>query len=397
MHGPCVRPKRSQRIFTEVFTERYLGISLCVVLALSSILGPRPAVSLDMERPHFREAAGGYAYQFPRDHGSHDDFRTEWWYYTGHLATEDGRKFGYELTFFRQAMDDAHVTANPSRWAIRHLYLAHAALSEHDRHRFRYAEKISRAGIGKAGSETGRLHVWIDRWSVEASPSDHGQHHLQAASGGFSFDLYVASEKAPVVHGEGGVSRKGTEPGQASHYYSMTRLQTTGTLTVDGHPQPVHGISWMDHEFGSGRLGSDQVGWDWFSVQLDDHSELMFYRLRRIDGTTDPVSSGTWVLPDGTSHALTVSDVKIDVLDYWTSPASGSRYPNRWRLSVPSRRLSLLLVPTMPNQELMTERSTQLTYWEGAVNVTGEVGERHMTGQGYVELTGYAKPLKTSR
>lgn len=397
MHGPCVRPKRSQRIFTEVFTERYLGISLCVVLALSSILGPRPAVSLDMERPHFREAAGGYAYQFPRDHGSHNDFRTEWWYYTGHLATEDGRKFGYELTFFRQAMDNAHVTTNPSRWAIRHLYLAHAALSEHDRHRFRYAEKISRAGIGKAGSETGRLHVWIDRWSVEASPSDHGQHHLQAASGGFSFDLYVASEKAPVVHGEGGVSRKGTEPGQASHYYSMTRLQTTGTLTVDGHPQPVHGISWMDHEFGSGRLGSDQVGWDWFSVQLDDHSELMFYRLRRIDGTTDPVSSGTWVLPDGTSHALTVSDVKIDVLDYWTSPASGSRYPNRWRLSVPSRRLSLLLVPTMPNQELMTERSTQLTYWEGAVNVTGEVGERHMTGQGYVELTGYAKPLKTSR
>jgi predicted secreted hydrolase len=177
----------------------------------------------------------------------------------------------------------------------------------------------------------------------------------------------------------------------------MTRLQTTGTLTVDGHPQPVHGISWMDHEFGSGRLGSDQVGWDWFSVQLDDHSELMFYRLRRNDGTADPVSSGTWVLPDGTSHALTLSDVKIDVLDYWTSPASGSRYPNRWRLSIPSRRLSLLLVPAMPNQELMTERSTQVTYWEGAVNVTGEAGERHMTGQGYVELTGYAKPFETSR
>ena len=393
MHGPCVRPERNQRIFT----KRYLGVSLYVILAFSWILSPLFAVSLETEQTHFREAVSGYAYQFPRDHGSHDDFRTEWWYYTGHLATEDGRDFGYELTFFRQAMDNLHVTTNPSRWAIRHLYLAHAALSESDRHQFRYAEKISRAGIGKAGSETGRLHVWIDRWSVEASPSDHRQHSLRATSGGFSFDLHVTSEKAAVVHGEGGISRKGTESGQASHYYSMTRLQTTGTLTIDGHLQTVHGISWMDHEFGSGRLGKDQVGWDWFSVQLDDQSELMFYLLRRIDGTTDPVSSGTWVLPDGTSHALTVSDVNIEVLDYWTSPASGTRYPNRWRLSVPSRRLSLLLVPTMPNQELMTDRSTQVTYWEGAVNVTGEVGERHMTGQGYVELTGYAKPFETSR
>ncbi|MEP6886743.1 MAG: lipocalin-like domain-containing protein [Nitrospirales bacterium] len=392
MHCPCVRPERSQRLFT----ERRFGIALCVVLAFSCILGALPAVSLDTEQTHFREAVSGYTYQFPRDHGSHDDFRTEWWYYTGHLATEDGREFGYELTFFRRAMDDVHITTHPSRWAIRHLYLAHAALSEQDRHRFRYAEKISRAGIGKAGSETGRLHVWIDRWSVEASP-DHHQHALRATTGGFSFDLHLASEKAPVVHGEGGISRKGTESGQASHYYSMTRLRTTGTLTVDGHLQTVHGISWMDHEFGSGRLGNGQVGWDWFSVQLDDHSELMFYLLRRIDGTADPVSSGTWVLPDGTSDPLTVSDVKIDVLDYWTSPASGTRYPNRWRLSVPSRRLSLLLVPPMPNQELMTERSTQVTYWEGAVNVTGEAGERHVTGQGYVELTGYAKPFETSR
>jgi predicted secreted hydrolase len=393
MPCPCVRAGGSPRIFA----DRCLGISLCVVLVFSCLLPPLSALSLETEHTPFREAVSGYVYQFPRDHGSHDDFRTEWWYYTGHLTMEDGREFGYELTFFRRAMDDAHVTTNPSRWAIRHLYLAHAALSEHDRHRFRYAEKISRAGIGKAGSETGRLHVWIDRWSVEVFPSDDRQHHLRATSGDFSFDLHVASEKAPVVHGEGGISRKGTESGQASHYYSLTRLRTTGTLTVDGHQQAVHGVSWMDHEFGSGRLGKDQVGWDWFSVQLDDQSELMFYLLRRNDGTADAVSSGTWVLPDGTSQALAVSDVKIEVLDYWTSPLSGSRYPNRWRLSVPSRRLSLLLVPTMPNQELMTERSTQVTYWEGAVNVTGEAGERLMTGQGYVELTGYAKPFATSR
>src|SRR5688500_711263 len=246
MFGPCVRMEQSQRLFT----ERRVRILLCVILASSWILGPIPAVSLGTEQSHFRDAVSGYAFEFPRDHGSHDEFRTEWWYYTGHLATEDGRNFGYELTFFRRAMDNAHVTTNPSRWAIRHLYLAHAALSEEDGHRFRYAEKISRAGIGKAGSETGRLHVWIDRWSVEASPSDHRQYHLHAASSGFSFDLDLASEKSPVIHGEEGISRKGTESGQASHYYSMTRLRTTGTLTVDGHLQTVHGFSWMDHEFG---------------------------------------------------------------------------------------------------------------------------------------------------
>jgi predicted secreted hydrolase len=352
---------------------------------------------LEAEQTHFREAVSGYAYQFPRDHGSHDDFRTEWWYYTGHLRTEDGREYGYELTFFRQAMDNARVTINPSRWTIRHLYLAHAALSEHDRHRFRYAEKISRAGIGKAGSETDRLHVWIDRWSVEASPADHRRHHLRAISGDFSFDLFLDSEKPPVIHGEGGISRKGTGPGQASHYYSMTRLQTTGTLTIEGHTETVHGISWMDHEFGSGHLGNDQVGWDWFSIQLDDKSELMFYLLRRNDGAVDRASSGTWVLPDGTSQTLTASDVTIEVLEYWTSTASGTRYPNRWRLSVPSRQLSLLMVPTQPNQELMTERSTQVTYWEGAVKVSGNIGERRMTGRGYVELTGYAKPFETGR
>jgi Predicted secreted hydrolase len=368
-----------------------------LILTIPCLLGLFPAAAFETEQPRFRQAVSGYQFQFPDDHGSHDTFRTEWWYYTGHLTTKDKREFGYELTFFRQALENSDVNNNPSRWAIRQLYLAHAALSEHDGHRFRYGEKISRAGIGKAGSDTGRLHVWIDRWSAEALTSDGDQHHLRAAAGDFSFDLLLAPDKAPVVHGEGGISRKGDEPGQASHYYSMTRLGTTGILTVDGHAETVHGISWMDHEFGSGRLGKDQVGWDWFSVQLDDKSELMFYLLRRTDGTADPVSSGTWVFPDRTSLALSLSDMHIDVLDYWTSPVSGTRYPNKWQLTIPSRHLSLLLLPKMPNQELMTERSTQVTYWEGAVKVTGQVEDRSITGQGYVELTGYAKPFEAHR
>jgi len=377
------------------FLWRYPG-STKLILTILCLLGLFPAAAFETEQPRFRQAVSGYQFQFPDDHGSHDTFRTEWWYYTGHLTTEDKREFGYELTFFRQALEHPDVNNNPSRWAIRQLYLAHAALSEHDGHRFRYGEKISRAGIGKAGSDTGRLHVWIDRWNAEVLSSD-GHHHLRAAAGDFSFDLSLDPDKAPVVHGEGGISRKGDEPGQASHYYSMTRLRTTGTLTINGHAETIHGISWMDHEFGSGRLGKNQVGWDWFSVQLDDKSELMFYLLRRTDGTADPVSSGTWVFPDGTSLALSLSDMHIDVLDHWTSPMSGTRYPSRWRLTIPSRHLSLLLLPKMPNQELMTERSTQVTYWEGAVKVTGQVGDQPVIGQGYVELTGYAKPFEAHR
>ncbi|MGH7228322.1 MAG: lipocalin-like domain-containing protein, partial [Nitrospiraceae bacterium] len=218
----------------------------------------------------FRLASPGYTYRFPHDHGSHDEFRTEWWYYTGHLSTDSGRRFGYQLTFFRRGLDQEQVRANPSRWAIRHLYLAHFALSDLDKRRFRYAEKASRAGLGKAGAEAGRLRVWIDRWLTEETSAQRDAHHLKASAEDFLIDLTLAPEKPPVVHGERGVSRKGDAPGQASHYYSLTRLGTTGALSIQGEPQAVTGLSWMDHEFGSADLAEDLVGWDWFSIQLDN-------------------------------------------------------------------------------------------------------------------------------
>ena len=370
------------------------AVFLC--FGLSVLFPPLLSASED-EGPRFRQAVSGYQFHFPSDHGSHDEFRTEWWYYTGHLIAEDGRTFGYELTFFRQATDNAHVHSNPSRWAIRHLYLAHAAISEHDSQRFRYAEKVSRAGIEKAGADADRLHVWIDRWSADSVASDGRRYHLRASSTDFSFELMLEAEKEPILHGDQGLSRKGAEPGQASHYYSMTRLTTTGTLMIDGHAQTVQGVSWMDHEFGSGNLGQDQVGWDWFSVQLDDSSELMFYLLRRADGSTDPVSSGTLVFKDGHTQALSSRDVGIEVSDHWTSPSSGARYPSGWQLTIPSRAISLQLIPKMPNQELITRRSTQVTYWEGAVKVLGRTGEKSVAGQGYVELTGYATPIQFNR
>ncbi|WP_447978049.1 lipocalin-like domain-containing protein [Candidatus Nitrospira bockiana] len=359
--------------------------------AILACLCTAPVWADDRAAVVFRQAESGYRFEFPRDHGSHDEFRTEWWYYTGHLTTEDGRRLGYELTFFRQGLEDARAHANPSRWAVRHLYLAHAAVSDLARTRFHYAEKVSRAGLGKAGAESGALHVWIDDWSLAAVRPDHREHHLKAIAETFAFDLVLTAQKDPVVHGESGISRKGRQPGQASHYYSFTRLATSGTLSLEGRTFRVHGTSWMDHEFGSGKLGDDQVGWDWFSMQFENGSELMLYRLRRSDGAADPASSGTFVRSDGTTHALSLSDVLITVIDYWTSPVSGARYPSGWRISIPSLALSVSVTPKMSAQELRTTRSTRVTYWEGAVSIRGQLHGQPLTGEGYVELTGYAE------
>lgn len=343
----------------------------------------------------YRDPVPGFVYEFPRDHGSHDAFRTEWWYYTGHVTAANGRRFGYQLTFFRQGVDRKPVSGPVSRWAIRDLYLAHFALSDLDESRFRYAEKISRAGLGKAGAEPGRLLVWIDRWKAEADGTDPHRHHLTAQAKDFSIDLIVAARKPPVTHGRDGISRKGPAPNQASHYYSLTSLETTGRLVIRGEPLQVTGQSWMDHEFGSADLGPDLAGWDWFSLQLEGATEMMAYRLRRADGGVDPASSGTLVLPDGRTQALSAGDLAITVLDHWTSPESGARYPSRWRLAVPSAELDLEIIPELPQQELMTGRSTQVTYWEGAARVTGRHGGRLARGQAYVELTGYARPFTT--
>lgn len=368
-----------------------LCISLFIVPPSSGLETGSQGVSADEE---YRPAMAGYLFRFPRDHGSHDEFRTEWWYYTGHLVAENGRRFGYQLTFFRRGINREPVRSNPSRWALRHLYLAHFALSDLDNGRFRFAEKISRGGLGKAGAETGRLRVWIDRWIAEFPSLQDDRHHLNASAEDFSIDLSLTPAKSPVIHGKGGISRKGSAPGQASHYYSFTRLATAGTLWVNGEHLTVTGTSWMDHEFGSGDLGQELVGWDWYSVQLENQTELMFYRLRRMDGTSDPASSGTVIFPDGRSQHLVASDLQVEVLDHWSSKGSRARYPSRWRIAVPSLDLTLALVPELSNQELITRRSTQVTYWEGAVQATGALRGVPAIGHGYVELTGYAKPLR---
>jgi predicted secreted hydrolase len=358
----------------------------------SSLLVVVPGFAADTSQ-EFRLATVGYQYAFPRDHGAHEEFRTEWWYYTGQVTAKDGRPFGYQLTFFRRGMPHDQVRTLPSQWAVTQLYLAHFAVSDLSKGRFHYAEKISRAGLGKAGAARDRLHVWIDRWNAESPTTAPGVQTLHATEGDLALQLTVSPEKPLVVHGTEGVSRKGATAGQASHYYSFTRLATTGTLSIGGQRFDVTGSSWMDHEFGSADLDKDLVGWDWFSLQLDDHRDLMLYRLRRADGSADPVSSGTIIDRDGLGHHLSIGDFTLEPTSYWTSQTSHARYPQRWQLTIPSEQLSLELVPLMAEQELSTTRSTQVTYWEGAIKTTGTAQGQPIHGQGYMELTGYAERI----
>jgi predicted secreted hydrolase len=361
-----------------------------LLLLSSSLLVVVPGLAADTAQ-EFLGATQGYQYSFPRDHGAHEEFRTEWWYYTGQLTAKDGRPFGYQLTFFRRGMPRHEVRTLPSQWAVTQLYLAHFAVSDLSKGRFHYAEKISRAGLGKAGAASDQLHVWIDQWSTESPSTAPATQTLRAADGALALQLTFSPEKPLVVHGTDGISRKGSAEGQASHYYSFTRLATTGTLSIGAERFDVTGNSWMDHEFGSADLGKDLVGWDWFSLQLDDQTELMLYRLRRTDGSADPVSSGTFIDRDGRGHHLSIGDFILEPISYWTSPTSQARYPQRWRLTVPSQQLSLDLVPLMAEQELSTTRSTQVTYWEGAIEATGTAHGQPIHGQGYMELTGYAE------
>jgi predicted secreted hydrolase len=342
----------------------------------------------------FQFATAGYRYNFPRDHGSHPTYRTEWWYYTGHLHSKIGRAFGFELTFFRRGVPPDEIKTLPSKWSVKDLYLAHFAVTDISGKRFHFSEKFSREGLGKAGADESRLRVWIDDWRAEASIELAASHTLAAHDETHALALTLQPAKPLVTHGAAGISRKGKEVGQASHYYSFTRLATSGKLTIDGESFDVTGTSWMDHEFGSAELGADQVGWDWFSIQLEDDTELMLYRMRRKDGSSDLASSGTAVSPDGRTRHLEVTDFQIESTGTWTSPESKATYPSRWRLKFPSLDLVLDVTPLLSDQELRTSRSTKVSYWEGAVAVTGTKQGRPVKGQGYVELTGYAERLK---
>ena len=348
-----------------------------------------------VDRSAWKAADPGYALSFPRDHAAHTDHRIEWWYYTGNLRAADGRRFGYQLTFFRFGVDRQPV--NPSRWAVRDLYMAHFAVTDVEGGTHQVAERLNRAGIGWAGASTETLHVWNDGWAAILEEGGNRAHLLTAAGdgGGLALDLRLDPGGPPVPHGVNGFSQKGAEIGNASHYYSVTRMRTTGRLVVAGETFDVEGLSWMDHEFGTSFLEPAQAGWDWFSIQLDDGTDLMVYVMRRIDGARDPRSSGTLVSPAGVSR-LQVDDYRLTPGRRWTSPGSGAAYPVTWRIEIPLHGLDLEVTAAVDAQELETGQSTGVTYWEGAIDVRGSRAGVPVTGAGYLEMTGYAgAPMST--
>ncbi len=319
-------------------------------------------------------------FKFPDDHGPHPEFQTEWWYYTGNLQARDGRRFGYQLTFFRRAITP---TAAPreSAWATNQIYFAHFALTDEKTNRHESSERFSRGAAGLAGATGKPFRVWLETWEATALNADGSRVQLRADEAGRALDLTLAATKPPVLHGERGLSQKSADAGNASYYISFTRLDTTGTLTLNGETFAVTGSSWMDHEFSTAVLGENAVGWDWFSIQLADNRELMLFQIRQKDGSIEPLSSGTLVEPDGTARRLSREQFSIEALASWKSGATGATYPAVWRVTIPAREMVLTITPVIADQEMRVS----ILYWEGAVEVSGTV-----RGVGFVEMTGYA-------
>ena len=349
-------------------------------------------------------ALPGYHYSFPRDHFSHPGFQTEWWYYTGNIQSADGRRFGFELTFFRQAVS-REPASNP--WDIRDVYLAHLALSDLSGGRFYHTERTNRAGPGLAGADESASRIWNGNWQIVWKGSDQ---QLQAIAANFELHFTLHSEKPPVIHGENGVSQKAAGPGQASHYYSLTRLDTNGTILLDGKSFRVSGLAWMDHEFFTHQLTAEQAGWDWLSLQLDDRTELMLFHIRRKDGSIDPFSAGTYIDAQGRATPLRHGDFILEPqAETWHSPVSGATYPIRWRIAIPKLGIQLEVTTQLAQQEIAPQRvdsssasrsSIVPTYWEGAITLAGSRTNTAtasppapLHGVGYLEMTGYAAPL----
>jgi predicted secreted hydrolase len=365
------------------------SLGVCLIVILLGLLTSAYA-------GEYRTVTGPCDFVFPRDHGAHPDFRTEWWYYTGNLATPAGKRYGFQLTFFRTqiAEPDSEKTwpQNPSAWRTKDLFLAHAALSDLDAKRFHLDERVARAGAGLAGvtQEKEATRIFIGNWLALIDP---GSHRLKAAADEFSMDLFCKAAKPITAHGQEGYSLKGKSAESASCYYSYTRLEAEGSIALHGTAVSVRGTAWMDHEFSSAPLEVGLEGWDWFSLQFDDQTELMLYLLRQKGSGNSPSSSGTFVKASGEAIRLSNSDFQVEVLERWKSPRNGATYPSRWRICVTPLNLELSVVPILSDQELITEKSTRVTYWEGSVSVSGRSGENPVKGIGYVEMTGYAKPF----
>lgn len=339
----------------------------------------------------FERAQGQRTFVFPDDHGPHSGYRTEWWYFTGNLSAADGGQFGYQLTFFRNALLPAQ-NAGASAWATNELYMAHFALSDLTGQRFFANERFSRAALGLAGAQAEPFRVWLEDWEATGDGGFFPL-SLRAKTHEAAISLTLHEGKPLVLQGDNGLSPKGPERGNASWYYSFTRMATRGEVRTGNDVFAVTGESWMDREWSTSGLGRALVGWDWFALQLETGEDLMLYQLRTRDGGMDPFSAGTFVAQDGGATPLEASGFTLTPQRYWTSPRGGTRYPVAWRAEVPSLQLSVEVEAALPDQEL----ELSVRYWEGAVRVRGTMRDAPVQGRGYLELTGYASGATSGR
>ena len=339
---------------------------------------------------NFARAEAPIPFEFPKDHGAHNDFQTEWWYYTGNLATESGRRFGYQLTFFRRAVVPPEMRIDrPSDWSVEQVYLAHFSLTDVQTGQFYANEKIGRGSASLAGAVGEPAYqVWLDEWQVVQVGEN--EYLIQAKTDQVAVELQLINRKGEILQGEEGYSRKGEEAGNASYYISQTRLETRGKITVSDIDYTVSGLSWMDHEFSTSALGEDQVGWDWFSLQLNNDTEIMLFTLRKEDGSIDRFSSATLILADGRAQRFNANQFIVEVKEQWLSPKTGAVYPSRWQIFIPEVDILLDVRPLIPDQELVVS----YIYWEGAVFAQGNMGDQAVSGYGYVELTGYGQSMR---
>lgn len=374
----------------------FLVIAALAVIGFWFFTQPQPQPTLPpltnnagSDTSDFARALTPIEFEFPKDHGPHFDYQTEWWYYTGNLQAETGEHFGYQLTFFRRGLTPG-MPVDDAGFLTNQIYFAHFGLTDVAGGVHTGVERFSRGAAGLAGAGGAPFRAWLEDWHADSLNAEGSHVRLVAQDSDRAIDLTLRAVKPIVAHGERGLSAKSDQPGKASYYLSFTRMQTEGTLTVRGQTFTVTGESWFDHEWSTGALGADAVGWDWFSLQLSDGRELMLYLPRLKDGGLEPVSGGTLVLPDGSAQLIRASEVTVSAQREWLSPASGARYPIDWQVSVPSAQLELRVEPWLDAQEMQLN----FEYWEGAVKVSGTSQGVPITGNGYVELTGYRDSMQ---
>jgi predicted secreted hydrolase len=376
--------------------KKFLSIILLAVLFFGcedkKIITDDGGVSLskamgDVESEDFTKAIEKRKFVFPDDHGAHSDFRTEWWYFTGNLTSDDNRKYGYQFTIFRTALTKEKAERN-SDWNSNQIYMAHFAVSDISNNKFYFDEKFSREGNNLAGAQSNPFKVWLEDWQIVQTENkvlfDLPVINLKAKTDKAEINFSLEAIKPLVLQGDDGLSQKGKQPGNASYYYSYTRLKTNGKIILDGKEFSVEGFSWMDREWSTSALSEDQKGWDWFALQLDDNTEIMYYQMRKNDGSPDVFSKGVLVDETGKSQLIKKDNVYLKVIDYWEGP-NGEKYPSGWRINIAEKEIDLTITPAIKNQLM----DVAVRYWEGSVKIEGTKAGSKISGRGYVELTGY--------